>query len=78
MNGKHVNGPNYETWILARNEWITAYKSWFNAIDEQYKLYFKACYEKMMMLDGDYISRDFQFPGFIMSKNISGIVKITE
>jgi hypothetical protein len=77
-NGKHVNGPNHEKWRIARDEWINSYKSWFNAMDDEYKLCFKACYEKMMMLDGEYISKDYQFPGFIMYKNISGLVKTTQ
>ena len=71
-NGRHVKGPNYDSWKRNRDEWVTYYKTWFSNIEQDYKLCFKACYEKMMILDGDYISRDFQFPGFIMSTNISG------
>lgn len=71
-NGQHVKGPNYDSWKTSRDEWITSYKSWFSNIEHDYKLCFKACYEKMMILDGEYVSRDFQFPGFIMFTNISG------
>lgn len=71
-NGRQVKGPNYDSWKSNRDEWVTTYKSWFSNIEQDYKLCFKACYEKMMILDGDYISRDFQFPGFIIFRNISG------
>ena len=79
-NGRHVKGPNYDSWKKSRDEWITSYKNWFSNIEHDYKKCFKACYEKMMIrdsgyisiLDSGYISRDFQFPGFIMYTNISG------
>lgn len=71
-NGRHVKGPNHDSWKTTHDEWVTSYKSWFSNIQQDYKLCFKACYEKMMILDGYYISRDFQFPGFIMFTNISG------
>ena len=74
-NGRHVKGPNYESWKRNRDEWVTSYKTWFNNIDHDYKLCFKACYEKLIILHGEYLGRDFQFPGFIMSTNISGTVQ---
>jgi hypothetical protein len=74
-NGRHIKGPNYDSWKTSRDEWVISYKTWFSNIEHDYKLCFKACYEKMMRLDGfEYISRDFQFPGFILSTNISGTV----
>jgi hypothetical protein len=72
-NGRHdVKGPNYDSWKTRHDEWVTSYKSWFSNIEYDYKLCFKACYEKMMKLDGEYMSRDFQFPGFIIYTNTSG------
>jgi len=71
-NGRHIKGPNYDSWKTSHDEWVKTYKSWFSNIEQDYKLCFKACYEKMMILDRDYISRDFQFPRFIMFTNISG------
>ena len=80
-NGRHVKGPNYDSWKTSRDEWITSYKTWFKNIEYDYKLCFKACYEKEMILDGNimimlhdgnYMGRDIQFPGFIMHTNISG------
>lgn len=44
-NGRHVNGPNYDNWKRRRDEWIAKYKAWFNNIDHDYKLCFKALYE---------------------------------
>jgi hypothetical protein len=73
-NGRHVKGPNYDSWKTSRDEWVTTYKNWFKNIDQDYKLCFIACYKKCRVFDGDYISRDFQFPGFIMHTNISGNV----
>jgi hypothetical protein len=71
-DGRHVKGPNYNSWKSGHDEWITSYKAWFKNIEHDYKLCFKACYEKMMILADGYISRDFQFPGFIMFTDICG------
>ena len=65
-NGRQVKGPNYDSWKTSHNEWVISYKTWFLNIEQDYKLCFKACYEKMMILD-----RDFQFPGFIVQLMIS-------
>jgi hypothetical protein len=36
---------NYDNWKRRRDEWIAKYKAWFNNIDHDYKLCFKALYE---------------------------------
>lgn len=64
-HGRRVKGVNHDNWQTRYNEWVTTYKSWFSNIEQDYKLCFKACYEKML-------TRDFQFPGFILYTNISG------
>lgn len=75
-NGRRVNGPNYDSWKTGRDEWATSYKTWFKNIENDYKLCFKACYEKKMNLEREYMSRDFEFPGFIIYTNFSGNVII--
>ena len=37
-NGRHVKGPNYDSWKRNRDEWVTYYKTWFSNIEQDYKL----------------------------------------
>jgi hypothetical protein len=71
-DGVERKGPNYTTWKTNHAKWVATYTAWFANIEHEYKLCFKACYEKMLMLDTEYEPRDFQFPGYIMHTNISG------
>jgi hypothetical protein len=40
-NGRRVQGPNYENWKARHTEWLTAYKTWFTNLEQDYKLCFK-------------------------------------
>ena len=79
-NGIHVKGPTFDDWKSRYDNWVISYKTWFDKIDQDYKLCFKACYEKTMNLDFsdgmEYVSSNFQFHGFIMYTNIDGTTRI--
>jgi hypothetical protein len=41
-NGRHIKGPNYDSWKARHNEWVIRHKSWYENIDQDYKLCFIA------------------------------------